>query len=108
MNGKPIKRKKKGSPVPAGHGRVRLELSGHPGQKVFVAGTFNNWEPMAAPLASEGEGRWAIELALPPGQYEYRFIVDEQWIDDPRATEFVPNIYGGINCIFTVTAEGQR
>jgi len=102
MNGKQSKRKKKTPPVPPG--RIRLELSDRPGQKVFVAGTFNNWEPATTPLLAQGEGRWAVELDLPPGQYEYRFIVDEQWIDDPRATEFVPNVFGGINCIFTVSA----
>jgi hypothetical protein len=31
---------------------------------------------------------------LPSGRYEYRFVVDGQWTDDPAAGETVMNPYG--------------
>lgn len=49
-----------------------------------------------------GDGKWAKELALPPGRYEYRFVVDGQWVDDPAAKESVPNPVGGFNAVLVV------
>ena len=49
-----------------------------------------------------GNGRWLKELALPPGRYEYRLVVDGQWIDDPLAKEFVPNPHGSRNGVIVV------
>jgi hypothetical protein len=50
------------------------------------------------------DGKWAKELALPPGRYEYRFVVDGQWMDDPAATELIPNSYGTANAVLVVEA----
>jgi hypothetical protein len=44
-------------------------------------------------------GRWAKDLVLPPGHYEYCLVVDGQWRPDPRAQETVPNPFGGRNSI---------
>ena len=46
-------------------------------------------------MVSLGDGRWAKELVLPPGVYEYRLVVDGEWMPDPRASETAPNPYGG-------------
>jgi len=67
-----------------------------------VAGTFNNWKVGAAPLNSLGGGKWAKELSLAPGRYEYRFVVDGQWIDDPKAKVYVSNPHGGRNAVLEV------
>jgi hypothetical protein len=53
---------------------------------VQVAGTFNDWRPEANPLEHKGSGEWAARLMLKSGQYEYRFVVDGVWVDDPQAT----------------------
>jgi hypothetical protein len=50
------------------------------------------------------DGKWAKELALPPGRYEYRFVVDGQWVDDPAATELIPNSFGTANAVLVVEA----
>jgi hypothetical protein len=36
---------------------------------------------------------------LPAGIYEYRLVVDGQWIADPLASETVPNPFGGRNSL---------
>jgi hypothetical protein len=46
-----------------------------------------------------GEGRWLAEIFLPAGIYEYRLVVDGQWITDPLARETVPNPFGGRNSL---------
>jgi 1,4-alpha-glucan branching enzyme len=71
-------------------------------REVFVAGTFNEWQPKATPMVKGENGDWAIELRVPPGRYEYRLIVDGVWTDDPNAKEFVPNPHGGRNALLIV------
>lgn len=81
---------------------IRLELIRPHAREVSVAGSFNLWQPTATPLTLSGEGKWVVELSLPPGRYEYRFIVDGEWVDDPAATEVVPNPHGGANALLVV------
>ena len=71
---------------------------------VCVAGTFNDWHPEAKPMHSGGDGRWLKETVLPLGTYEYRLVVDGQWIADPLAKETVPNPSGGMNSILKVAS----
>jgi 1,4-alpha-glucan branching enzyme len=82
--------------------RVSLEVF-HPGAaQVFVAGSFNGWNPSAIPLRPQGDGRWAVDLILRRGKYEYRFFVDGQWRDDPLSPAYVSNPFGGFNCVLVV------
>lgn len=74
-------------------------------RSVFIAGNFNNWEPRRIALQSNGAGHWEIDLLLPPGEYEYRFVVDGKWHDDPLASRVVPNSYGGVNAVLHVHGE---
>jgi hypothetical protein len=43
------------------------------------------------------------ELSLEVGIYEYRFVVDGQWMDDPNAEQHVPNGLGGRNSLLAVS-----
>ncbi len=74
-----------------------------PGAKaVQVAGTFNGWRPEANPLEQTGAEEWTARLKLKSGQYEYRFVVDGVWSDDPQAGQTAVNPYGGLNSVFQV------
>lgn len=81
---------------------TRFELIQPGACEVLLAGSFYDWHPAACPLIHPGEGRWAKELALPPGHYEYRFVVDGEWMADPAAAEGVPNGCGGVNSVLVV------
>jgi 1,4-alpha-glucan branching enzyme len=48
-------------------------------KEVFVAGTFNDWQPDSTPLKLREDGKWATKMSLAPGHYEFKFIVDGQW-----------------------------
>ena len=69
---------------------------------VEVAGSFNNWHPQANPLEPTGTGDWTAKVMLKSGRYEYRFIVDGFWTDDPQAPLKVANPYGGFNSVLEV------
>ena len=79
--------------------RIHFEFIYPTAESVFIAGTFNDWRPNVTPMIALGEGRWAKDLALSPGNYEYCFVVDGQWTPDPQATETTPNPFGGVNSI---------
>jgi 1,4-alpha-glucan branching enzyme len=81
---------------------VKFELYERNARAVFVAGTFNAWNPTAMPLKSNGNGKWETTLRLTPGKYQYRFIVDGKWIADPLAKETVPNPFEGVNSVLVV------
>ncbi len=80
----------------------RFEFQHSDTGKVCLAGSFNDWQPAATPMVDLGDGRWVKELTLSPGRYEYRFVVNGKWVDDPNAKEAAPNPHGGINAVLTV------
>ncbi len=52
-------------------------------ESVFVAGDFNNWNTSQLPLKKDQLGVWKRVIYLPPGRYEYKFIVDGEYVADP-------------------------
>jgi 1,4-alpha-glucan branching enzyme len=71
-------------------------------QSVVVAGVFNDWDLSRTPLSPGPAGTWKATVWLPAGRYEYRFVVDGQWISDPRAKECVQNAFGSTNSVLVV------
>ena len=57
---------------------------------VFLAGTFNDWNPTETPMVRDEDGHWTASLNLAPGRYEYKFVVDGDWYCEPECT--APNI----------------
>ncbi len=87
---------------------MHIEFHDGQAQMVCIAGSFNDWHPSAMPMLHMSHDRWVKELVLPPGRYEYRLVVDGQWICDPAA-EKVHNSFGGCNSVLTVPpAERER
>jgi len=85
--------------------RVVLRLFKNGARRVCVAGTFNNWQPEKTPLRQNEGGEWEIALSLAPGDYEYRFVADGEWLDDPLAGRHVTNPYGSENAVLHVYGE---
>ena len=82
--------------------KARFAFHAPTARDVFVAGSFNEWNPRATPLQRGADGSWSTELPLTPGCYEYRFVVDGQWMDDPTSPRSVSNNFGGTNCIVEI------
>ena len=81
---------------------VRIEFHHEQAQAVFIAGTFNDWHASVTPMIALGDGRWIKELLLPSGRYEYRLVVDGEWVNDPAATEQVTNPHGSFNSVLHI------
>ena len=68
-------------------------------QKVALAADFSGWEQGAIPMKKQKDGVWKTSLNLATGTYEYRFLVDGQWHDDPQCLTRLPNPFGADNCV---------
>jgi 1,4-alpha-glucan branching enzyme len=66
---------------------------------VQLVGDFTHWQTNPINLAKQADGIWKTSVALPPGTYHYRLLVDGQWCDDPQCTLRVPNIFGSHNMV---------
>jgi len=82
--------------------QIQFVLNMPEARVVGVAGTFNNWEPKRTPLRKEADGNWKTTVALAPGRYEYRFVVDGKWVSDPKARASVENSFGTTNSVLEV------
>lgn len=71
---------------------------------VLLAGDFTNWEMEPIQMKRDKSGRWATTVPLDPGAYQYRFVVDGQWTDDPAAPAHATNPFGSQNCVRTVAS----
>lgn len=90
--------KSKSTAPPPPKRRVSFSLSAPDARNVKLVGDFTGWEDAAREMKRNGNGAWKTTVAVPPGQHEYRFIVDGQWADDPKCDVRKPNPFGGENC----------
>ena len=71
--------------------------------EVFLAGTFNDWQPDATPMAKDEAGLWTVDLELASGRHEFKFVVDGKWCCEPgcqasaECPNCVPNDVGSMN-----------
>jgi len=65
--------------------------------QVCLAGDFNNWSTSSCHLTKTNSGEWQASLSLKPGVYDYKFLVDGEWREDPKSSQRVPNAFGTQN-----------
>jgi hypothetical protein len=53
-------------------------------------------------MKKQKDGSFALEVLLPPGEHEYKFLVDGQWMADPDHSRCAPNPYGSFNSVAKV------
>ena len=63
---------------------------------VAVVGDFNDWDPKAGALKKLKGGTFKSIFDLPTGNsYEFRYLVDGSFTNDPQADRLQWNEYGG-------------
>ena len=82
--------------------RANFQLLAPGAQKVYVAGTFNDWDPSSRQLKHGKDDVFKTWMNLPTGSYEYRFVVDGEWHEDPDCDHHSPSPYGGRNSVLVV------
>ena len=82
---------------------VRFEVYADPGSEVYVAGSFNGWNPRYSRMSDEtGSGQFSLTTYLPSGTYEYKFVINGIWCADPACPTWTSNAMGTLNSILTV------
>lgn len=92
---------------------IKFQYKAPAARQVNVAGEFNNWlgtanggrlDPNLDAMSDvDGDGIWEITLPLPPGRYQYKYLVDQvDWQEDPGNPETVEDGFGGLNSILVV------
>ncbi|MFY0603369.1 MAG: hypothetical protein JXQ93_05435 [Flavobacteriaceae bacterium] len=72
--------------------------------EVILSGSFNKWNEEVFKMNKTKDG-WELKLKLKPSYYEYKFIVDGKWIEDPNNTNKVTNEFGGFNSFIDIKTE---
>ena len=82
--------------------RVTFRFEGRDVSEVILMGDFNGWNPKKHPMTHKREGIWEKIAVLPPGDYEYKFLVDGNWQMDPKSSQVRMNCYGTYNNLLTI------
>ncbi|MBI5220082.1 MAG: hypothetical protein HY958_14235 [Bacteroidia bacterium] len=83
--------------------KVKFTFYAPAAKEVFVAGSFNGWNPTKDKLTKQSNGRWETSMSLPVGVYCYKFVADGEWFIDPQNTETYYNAEGGENSVLVVS-----
>jgi chromosome partitioning protein len=85
---------------------VAIRFTDRQAGDVRIAGDFNGWVPdkgvRSVIEAEEGSRVWTKILHLPPGTYQYRYVVDGEWREDPSNTKTAPSPTGRVNSVLVV------
>jgi len=80
---------------------VKFQIQAEPGSEVYLAGSFNAWDPKANKLR-KSKDIYTTSIVLEKGRYEYKFVINDVWHVDPNCPEWQPNSMGSINSLITV------
>jgi len=82
--------------------RIIFSLEAPHAKEVILMADFNNWDKKTHPMKQDKNGFWDKIVIIPPGRYEYKFLVDEEWWHDPKNQEVCYNKHGTLNSVITV------
>jgi hypothetical protein len=76
----------------------------HPARPIGVAGDFNEWDWNRTPLEPRGDHLEATVRVARGRKYEFRYRGgDQTWFNDDQADDYVPNEFGGVNCLIDLS-----
>ncbi|MFC1515357.1 glycogen-binding domain-containing protein [Thermodesulfobacteriota bacterium] len=85
--------------------KVTFSLKAIDATEVILMGDFNRWNPKKHPMKRDENGVWEKAVIIPPGKYEYKFLVDGRWKEDPQNDQRCSNCYGTYNNVLNVSAK---
>ncbi len=105
--GEPYTARRVELPPPSLKGNTTFRLKGYADASVVVlAGSFNGWNQSQLLFGREG-GEWVCRVDLDPGVYQYKFVVDGNWLLDPSNPETAEDEAGNVNNLLEVKPQKQ-
>ncbi|MEI8246188.1 MAG: glycogen-binding domain-containing protein [Lentisphaerota bacterium] len=84
--------------------KVVFEVQTRPGNSVFLAGDFNDWDCTARQLTDKNNnGLFHCAVMLGTGTFEYKYYINDIWCIDPANHNFMQNEMGTLNSVITVS-----
>lgn len=83
--------------------RVTFSFEAVEAKEVILMGDFNKWNSKTHSMKNDENGRWNKTVIIPPGKYEYKFLVDGHWKEDPQNDQTCPNCFGTPNSVLNLT-----
>jgi WD40 repeat protein len=77
-------------------------------KNVFLAGSFNGWNTTSTPMRRTQGDEWQAQITLKPGRYQYKFIADGHWLQDPAEIDSAPDLFGGKNSVVTINPAAHQ
>jgi 1,4-alpha-glucan branching enzyme len=77
--------------------KIKFSLRSPDAKEVILMGDFNHWNPKKHPMKKNNNDVWEKTTMLFPGRYEYRFLVDNRWENDPENKQWCFNRFGTKN-----------
>jgi len=63
-------------------GGVEFRLCRPKARQVYLVGDFNGWQELSQPMTRSKEGDWVCRLPLSEGVYQFKYLVDGEWVSD--------------------------
>ncbi len=82
--------------------KIQFSLKAVDAENVSLVGEFNNWNPDVDPMQKDENETWTKTKMLLPGNFEYKFWVDGEWMQDPENLRACPNSFGTENSVVKV------
>jgi 1,4-alpha-glucan branching enzyme len=76
---------------------VTFKIHAPEARTVDIAASINNW--ILKPMKRGKDGIWMTSFRPPPGIYEYKFLIDHHWVDDPNNHDKISDGHGGVNSV---------
>lgn len=83
--------------------RVNFSFEAPDAKVVLLGGDFNQWNANTHPMKKDESGVWKKTVTLEPGRYEYKFLVDGQWRNDPNNDQACANCFGTHNNVLAIS-----
>jgi 1,4-alpha-glucan branching enzyme len=77
--------------------RVQFEYRNDEASSVFIVGDFNAWNRKKHEMVRSNGGTYLKTLMLPHGSYQYKFLVDGKWKNDPLNKATSVNCFRQLN-----------
>ncbi|BEU04384.1 hypothetical protein OAG1_31840 [Agarivorans sp. OAG1] len=74
-------------------------------EQVYLAGEMSDWRPDVFQMKANDDGSWSITLYLAPGAWQYKFVIDGNWIADENNERAVDDSRGGFNSVLVIGEE---
>jgi len=71
------------SPASSFEGKAEFSYFNPDAREVYLTGDFTNWSPTVIPMQKQSDGTWLAKIDLESGEYEYKYVVDGNWLADP-------------------------